>query len=153
SYYDSLVALNETLRAAGKEPVHIVEAPEDLENEDLLELVDAGSIPAIVVDAHVAELWKEVYENLSIHEDVHVHEGSSIAWAVRKDCPKLLAEVSAFAKENRKGSLNFNMLYKKYLKAAKKLDRAADAAEEQKFVAYADVFRKYGEQYDIPWLF
>jgi membrane-bound lytic murein transglycosylase MltF len=152
SYYGSLVALNGKLKAAGKEPVRIVEAPADLEDEDLLEMVDAGLIPATVVDDHVAAMWKDVYDDLRVCDGVSVHDGGSIAWAVRKDCPKLLAEVSAFAKENRKGSLHFNMLYKKYLKGGKKLERAADSAETKKFVALIDTFRKYGEQYDVPWL-
>jgi len=152
SYYGSLVALNEKLKGAGKEPVRIVEAAADLEDEDLLEMADAGLIPATVVDNHVAAMWKEVYDDLRICDDVSVHDGGSVAWAVRKDCPKLLSEVSAFAKENRKGSLHFNMLYKKYLKGGKKLERAADSAETKKFVALIDTFRKYGEQYDVPWL-
>ena len=152
SHQGSLVALNEKLRGAGKEPVRVVEAPADLEDEDLLEMADAGLIPATVVDSHVAAMWKEVYDDLRICDGVSVRDGGSIAWAVRKECPKLLSEVSAFAKENRKGSLHFNMLYKKYLKGGKKLERAADPAETRKFVALIDTFRKYGDQYDLPWL-
>jgi len=152
SYYASLITLNDRLKGAGKEPVRIVEASAELEDEDLLEMVDVGLIPAIVVDDHVAAMWKDVYDDLRVCDDVCVHDGGSIAWAVRKECPKLLAEVSAFAKENRKGSLHFNMLYKKYLKGGKKLERAADSAETKKFVTLIDTFRKYGNQYDLPWL-
>lgn len=152
SYYGSLVALNAKLKAAGKEPVRIVEAPDVLEDEDLLEMVDAGMIPATVVDDHVAAMWREVYDDLRVCDGVCIHDGGNIAWAVRKGCPKLLAEASAFAKENRKGSLHFNMLYKKYLKGGKKLERAADAEETKKFLALTDTFRKYGGQYDLPWL-
>src|SRR6185369_6888278 len=100
SYYASLITLNDRLKGAGKEPVRIVEASAELEDEDLLEMVDAGLIPATVVDSHVAAMWKDVYDDLRVCDDVCVHDGGSIAWAVRKDCPKLLAEVSAFAKEN-----------------------------------------------------
>lgn len=153
SYYGSLVALNKKLEAAGRKPVRIVEAPDALEDEDLLEMVDAGMIPATVVDDHVAAMWKEVYDDLRVCDGVCVHEGGNIAWAVRKGCPKLLAEASAFARDNRKGSLHFNMLYKKYLKGGKKLERAADQEETRKFLALTDTFKKYGEEYDLPWLF
>lgn len=152
SYFASLVALNARLQAAGKEPVRIVAAPADLEDEDLLELVDAGTIPATVVDSHVAAMWKEVYDDLRVCEGVRVRENGAVAWAVRKGCPKLLAEVSAFSGENRKGSLQFNMIYKKYLKGGKQLAHAANSAEARKFVALIDSFKKYGEQYDVPWL-
>ena len=153
SYYGSLLALNKKLEAEGRKPVRIVEAPDALEDEDLLEMVDAGLIPATVVDDHIAAMWKEVYDDLRVCGDVCVREGGEIAWAVRKGCPKLLAEASAFARENRKGSLHFNMLYKKYLKGGKKLERAADSEATTKLLALTDTFRKYGERYDLPWLF
>ena len=153
SYYGSLVALNAKLKAAGRKPVRIVEAPDELEDEDLLEMVDAGMIPATVVDDHVADMWKEVYDDVRVCGDVCVHDGGDIAWAVRKGCPKLLAEASAFARENRKGSYHFNVLYKKYLKGGKKLERAADEEDTKKFLALTDTFRKWGAQYELPWLF
>lgn len=152
SYFESLVALNRKLEASGLEPVRIVAASPDLEDEDLLELVDAGAIPATIVDDHVAAMWKEVYDGLRVCGDVRVREDGAIAWAVRKGCPKLLAEVSAFSEANRKGSLQFNMLYKKYLKGGKKLERAASSAEAVKFTALIDSFKRYGAEYDLPWL-
>jgi ABC-type amino acid transport substrate-binding protein len=45
SYYESLVRLNKQLSKEGKAPVKIVEANEYLEDEDLLEMVNAGLIP------------------------------------------------------------------------------------------------------------
>ncbi len=40
----AFLALNKTLEAAGKDPVRIVEADENLEDEDLIELVNAGAL-------------------------------------------------------------------------------------------------------------
>ena len=41
SYYESLIALNARLKAAGKKPVNIQPASENLEDDDLLEMVNA----------------------------------------------------------------------------------------------------------------
>src|SRR5690606_28993976 len=61
SYYQSLLALNERLKAAGKPPVAVQAAPENLEDEDLLEMVNAGLIQITVVDNYLAEFWQQVF--------------------------------------------------------------------------------------------
>lgn len=54
SYYESLEQANGKLAAAGKPPIKIVEANDNLEDEDLLEMVNAGLIPMMVIDSHKA---------------------------------------------------------------------------------------------------
>src|SRR4029077_18375978 len=44
-YNQSLVALNEKFKTAGKAPMTIRESPAQLEDDDLLEMVNAGLIP------------------------------------------------------------------------------------------------------------
>ena len=44
SYYESLVALNQRFAARKKPPVTLKEAPESLEDEDLIEMLNAGLI-------------------------------------------------------------------------------------------------------------
>ena len=61
SYHESLVALNQRFAAQKKPAVIIKEAPEALEDEDLIEMVNAGLIPFIVVDKHKADFWKQVF--------------------------------------------------------------------------------------------
>ena len=69
SYYQSLLALNERLKAAGKPPVIMQAAPEKLEDDDLLEMVNAGLIQITVVDNYLADFWKQVFTNLTVHDD------------------------------------------------------------------------------------
>ena len=45
SYYNSLLALNEQLKAKGKAPVRIEFAPENLDDDDLLEMVNGTCCP------------------------------------------------------------------------------------------------------------
>ena len=64
SYYESLQRLNESLASRGKAPVAIKEAPEALEDDDLLEMVNAGLIDLTVVDDFVVEFWRQVFPNV-----------------------------------------------------------------------------------------
>jgi ABC-type amino acid transport substrate-binding protein len=57
SYYESLSALNERFKREGKPAVNLVLVPDALEDEDMMEMLNAGLLEAIVVDdwkgAHV----------------------------------------------------------------------------------------------------
>ena len=81
AYHESLVALNARLTAAGKKPVEIVAAEENLEDEDILEMVNAGLVDATVVDSYVAEFWKEIFPNIQPQPAVALRTNAQIAWA------------------------------------------------------------------------
>ena len=55
SYYEHLVQLNTAFKEAGNPEITLTLADEFLEDEDLLEMLNAGLIPIIVVDKHKAE--------------------------------------------------------------------------------------------------
>src|SRR5262249_34823162 len=103
AYFESLTQLNQRLRAGRKAPVKIVEAPEQLEDEDLLEMANAGLISYTVVDDHLAGFWRQILDEIRV-QDVDVKSGSEVAWAVRKSAPKLREIVDAFVRANPKGS-------------------------------------------------
>ena len=62
SYYESLARLNISFQKAGKPQVKLVPADENLEDEDLLEMVNAGLLPMVVIDAHKATFWAQIFE-------------------------------------------------------------------------------------------
>ncbi len=70
SYFQHLTKLNETFKANGLAPVEIIEAEEFLEDADLLEMVNAGLIPAVIVDDHKARFWGQIFTNITLHPDV-----------------------------------------------------------------------------------
>jgi len=152
SYYDSLLALNEKLKAASKAPVNIVKANEALQDEDLMDLVQAGGITAIIIDEHKADLWLQILDGLKIHPDAAVRTDGKTAFAVRKDAPELLKEVNAFAKTVKKGTLLGNIILKRYLQDARYLEKLSRADRETQFNQLSALFQKYGEQYKIDWL-
>ncbi len=152
SYYESLQTLNARFAKASLPPVILQEAPEALEDEDLLEMLNAGLIPLIVVDRHKALFWKQVFPKIQVHDDIVLRDGGSIAWAVRKDNPQLLAVLNNFVKNNRQGSTLGNMILLRYLKSATYVKNAAVNRERAKFLQMVEIFRKYGERYDVDWL-
>lgn len=152
SYYESLVALNQRLAAAGKPGVIIKPAPDELEDEDLIEMVNAGLIPRIVVDKHKADFWKQVFPGIRVNDDVAVRSGGEIAWAIRKGSPQLKAAVDDFVTRNAIGTAVGNTILKRYLKSTKYVKDAASEAERKKFLALINYFKKYGDQYDVDWL-
>jgi len=152
SYYESLAALNRKFAAAKKPPVILDEAPETLEDEDLLEMLDAGLIPLVVVNEHTADFWTQVFPHITVHDGVAVHSGGEIAWAIRKNTPQLKAELDDFAKRNKVGTSIGNQLLKRYLKDVKYVKNAASDEERKKLLAVVDYLKKYGDQYDVDWL-
>jgi membrane-bound lytic murein transglycosylase MltF len=152
SYYESLMALNQRLAAQKKPGVIIKPAPEELEDEDLIEMVNAGLIPLIVMDKHKADFWKQVFPKVTVHDSVAVRSGGAIAWSMRKGSPQLKAALDDFVTRNAAGTAVGNTILKRYLKSAQYVKDAASEAERKKFLALIDYFKKYGDKYDVDWL-
>jgi len=152
SYFESLNRLNASLRQKGKAPVTIVAADEQLEDEDILEMVNAGLVPATVVDDHLARLWSQVFDEIEVHDQVALRTGGEIAWAVRKDAPELKALVDRFVATHGKGSAFGNVILKRYFGDAAYVKRSTSPEEQRKFAAVIGFFRQYGEKYDVPYL-
>jgi membrane-bound lytic murein transglycosylase MltF len=152
SYYQSLRSLNDRFAAAGKRPVVIHQAPENLEDDDLLEMANAGLIKITVVYNHLAEFWKSVFTNLTVHDQVAVRAGGHLAVAIRKGSPQLANGLNAIIDEYGLGTAFGNMMEKRYLVSTKYVKDATSEAERAKFTQMVDLFRKYGDQYDVDYL-
>ena len=61
SYRESLLALNQRFAAQKRAPVVIKNASENLEDEDLIEMMSAGLIPLTIINAPIANFWKQVF--------------------------------------------------------------------------------------------
>lgn len=152
SYYTHVQELNDSLRASGKRPVKIELAEDLLEDEDILQMLNAGLIPFTIVDLHKARFWAEVLDNIQVHQNISVHSGGKIAWAFRKSSPQLAEEVNAFIKNHKKGTLMGNILLNRYLKNTERLKNHTTEQEMAKFDATVTHFKKYGKQYNFDWL-
>jgi membrane-bound lytic murein transglycosylase MltF len=152
NFYASLVALNEQLKAKGKPPVAIQEAPGNLEDDDLLEMVNAGLIPTIVVHDYLAAFWKKVFTDITVHDTVTLRTGASFAVPIRKGSPLLAAELNAFLAKYGLGTAFGNMMEKRYLQSTKFAKNATSEAERKKFLALTEIFKKYSDQYQLDYL-
>jgi membrane-bound lytic murein transglycosylase MltF len=60
--------------------------------------------------------------------------------------------VNDFAAANAKGTMAFTVVCQKYFKNTKWVTNAASESEMKKFRDAVVFFKKYGNQYDLPWL-
>ena len=103
--FETLQKLNDTFKQQGKAPIQIRTVPTALEDEDLLEMTNAGLLKAIVVDDYDATFWKQILPDITLHPEIAVREEGDLAWAVRKNSPKLIAAMNPIIKANGEGTL------------------------------------------------
>ncbi len=152
SYYESLIQLNRSFKQARKSQMKLIPADETFEDEDLLEMVNADLVPMIVMDSHKAQFWTQIFDNIKVHSDIAVRTGGEIAWAFRKNSPKLKAVVNEFVKGHKKGTMLGNVLFKRYLKNTKYVKNSVSKQEMKKYKAMVQLFKKYAGKYDFNYL-
>lgn len=152
SYYESLKRLNTRFKKEGKKQVKLVLADEYLEDEELLEMMNAGLVPMIVIDSHKGKFWSQIFQNLTIHQDIKLRRGGEIGWAIRKNSHKLKEVVNVFIKSHRKGTLMGNILLKRYLDNTKWVCNPGNEKELKRFREVVEFFKEYGEKYNFDWL-
>ena len=152
SYYEGLEQVNKALSAAGKPEIKIVKANENLEDEDLLEMANAELIPMMIIDSHKGRFWAQVFDNITLHPDIKFRENAKIAWAIRKNSPKLKKVINDFVKTHKKGTLTGNMLFNRYLKSKKYVKNNLADKDRKRFDKTVHFFQKYAEMYDFDWL-
>src|SRR5262249_19263122 len=143
---------NKQLADKGKPPVRIKAAPEVLADEDILEMVNAGLVPMTIVDDFVAEFWKQVFPKLVLSKGAAVRTDGETAMMVRKNSPKLLAELNAFLARYPAGSKERNVLLQKYLKSVKYAKAATSGEDARRFQQTVQFIRKYSNEYKLDYL-
>jgi len=153
SYYESLQELNEELRAAGRPEILIRKADENLEDEDILEMVNAGLLPATVMDSHKLDmLWSQVFTDITVHREIPIAQKGSIATAIRKDTPLLKEAMNEFLTAHRVGSEFANVLVNRYMKSNRWIKNANATSERRKYEALVGLFEQYADEYEFDYL-
>lgn len=151
-YYQQLQDLNKTFAKEGKKPLILQAADKNLSDEDLLEMVNAGLIPATATQSVRAEFWAKVYPHLRLCSGCALTNEEQLAWVMRKDEPELKQRVDAFVRTHRQGTTFGNTLLRRYLQDTRWVKNATSDAEMEKFDLYVDFFKKYAAQYDFDYL-
>ena len=152
SYRESLERLQQAFRDRGLAPPEIVPVNKLLETEDILELVAAGVYPTTVADSSLTGLWAEVLPELVVHEDLALREDVAIAWAMRPDAEALKAEVDAFVREHRRGTLFGNIVIRRYFQDNPWVRNPLNDTDRERFDELSELFRRYAGQYEVDWL-
>jgi membrane-bound lytic murein transglycosylase MltF len=152
SYFESLTRLNEGLKSKGKPPVAIKEAPEALEDDDILEMVNAGLVELTVVDDFMVEFWQQVFKGVKPLKNVAVHTGGDIAVGVRKNNPQMLRAVNMWIQKYGPRTAFGNMMERRYLENVKYVTDAAAEKERAKLRQLVKFFEIYGDKYDVDYL-
>src|SRR5262249_473199 len=152
SYWEHLEQLNQRFKQAGKPPVKLKASPENLENDDLLEMLNAGLFGITVVDDYVADLWQKILKDIRVHKEIAISTGGDIGWMFRKNSPKLKTEADAFVKTHGQGTLFGNTVIRRYVGNTQFVKNATSSEEIQKFQKVVELFRRYGGQYDMDHL-
>lgn len=151
-YYGTLIKLNEQLKARGKPVVIVDVAPDVLEDDDILEMVNAGLAPITVVDDYLAEFWSQVFTGITVHKNVAVRAGGRLAVAFRKENPKLRETLNDWIRKHQKGDAFRNIIERRYLQSVKYVKNATADAERKKLEAVGEIFKRYGAQYKVDYL-
>jgi membrane-bound lytic murein transglycosylase MltF len=147
SYHDSALALNERLRKAGKAPTKIVPLPEALEDEDVMEMLNAGLFEFAVVDDWKAKMWAAILPKIKVREDLVLRAEGHPGWAIRKGSPQLNAVVTDFYVNFLKKQGVIESRLAQTHKRVKQIKNNASSEELKRFEQTIKFFEQYGAKY------
>ena len=147
SYYESVVALSERLKKANKAPIRIAPLPDALEDEDKLEMLNAGLFEFVVVDDWKARIWAQVLPKIKVHEDLVLRDGGHLGAAIRKGSPQLAAALNDFFVNFLKKQGGIEARQAKYAKRIKQIAANTGSEEMKRFEQTVKLFERYGDKY------
>ena len=103
------------------------------EDEDMLEMLNAGLLEVIVVDDWKAKMWAQVLPKVKVNEGVAVRSGGKIGWAIRKGSPKLDAAINDFYTNFVKKQGLVEYRFKQYYTRIKQIKDPTGTAESKRF--------------------
>jgi membrane-bound lytic murein transglycosylase MltF len=150
--YQILQQMNRKLQKESKPTIVIKLADKNLSEDDLIQMVNAGIMPATVASELRARLWSQVLPHLTVRQDLVIVSGEQTAWAVRKNNPQLKQLLDEFIAPRAVGSSFGNTLLRRYLQNTKWVMNATSPEELKKFAALSALFERYAGQYDFDYL-
>jgi membrane-bound lytic murein transglycosylase MltF len=151
-YYGDLRSLSESFQKAGRSPILVKAADPNLTDEDLLEMVSSGLLPATVTISVRAEFWSKVFPNLTLHPNMVLKDEGQMAFVTRKDSPELRSLLDEFIEGRKFGTAFGNTLVRRYLQDTKWVKDSTSTEEMKKFQVYVQYFKKYAAEYNFDYL-
>ena len=104
TYYENLQKMNGSLKENGKKSIVIKAADKNLTEDDLVQMVNAGLIPATVTTSERADLWSKVFDASTRILNWRSPVGT-VAWVMRKNNPQLKKLVDEFLESHAVGNI------------------------------------------------
>jgi membrane-bound lytic murein transglycosylase MltF len=149
SYYESLQELNARFGQEGKPAIKLVLLPDALEDEDAMEMANAGVLDLLIVDDWKAATWAPLLPQLKLIPGAAVRTGGHTGWVLRKESPKLTAELQDFYKQVIKKQGIHAYLRAQAAKRVKDYKNNTADADLKRFEQMLALFHKYGQQYNF----
>ncbi len=150
--YHRLTKISEDRVRAGQRALSVKAADQNMVEDDLVEMVNAGLIPATVAMQHRASLWAQVLKNVKLHPELAVASQGELGWVVRKNNPALENLLNEFIAAHGEGTLFGNVLLRRYLQHTKWVRNSTSAKNMKMFSEYVEYFKKYSAQYSFDYL-
>jgi membrane-bound lytic murein transglycosylase MltF len=151
SAFEAVGALNQKLVQAGRPPARVVAVDDLFEDDDLLQLVDAGILPTTVVKDYAAEAMAKVFDRVVVRADLVIATGVSTVIAIRKDAPLLHQIIDDFVDGHKAGSTFGDALLAKHVGDVVRLASPAAAPALQRFRRLSPQLQKDGSEFAVDW--
>lgn len=147
SYWQSATELKQRVKGLTVNAV-----AEDQETESIIADVANQKYELTIADSHIVDLEMTFRNN--IHSLMALGEPKAQSWAIKKGNNTLLKVSNLFIKKHYKG-LFYNVIYNKYFKNQKRLDKHYKGYVSEKnsgvLSPYDEIVKKYAQQYDFDW--
>ncbi|HEY2292771.1 MAG TPA: transglycosylase SLT domain-containing protein [Thermoanaerobaculia bacterium] len=147
SYYESLVELNHRNRQAKRPEVVLRLVPDALEDEDMMEMANAGLIDNLVVDDWKARIWAQILPRIAVRRDLCIREEGQIGWAIHKRHPQLAAAIKDFYLNVARKNASYEYRLAQTMRRVKQIKDPTQSADWKRFEELQALFRRYGKQY------
>src|SRR5271157_1654638 len=151
TYYDNLQKVSDSLVKQSKAPILIEKADKNLRDEDLMEMVNAGILPATVTITSRAKLWANVFHDITPQPNIVIADEQNLAWAMRRDNPKFKELLDEWVKAHAAGTSFGNTLMRRYLQSAQYITNPTNEEQIKKFNRLAGFFKTYASQYEFDY--
>jgi len=150
--YEKLQEISAQRVKEGKSALTVKAADKNLMEDDLIQMANAGLIPATVASSARAQLWAQILPNLKVHPDMVVSSGNNLAWVMRKNNPQFKKLLDEFVEDHKVGTSFGNTLLRRYLQNTKWIKNSTSQEELKKFQSYVEYFQKYSAEYNFDYL-
>ncbi|WP_114639055.1 transglycosylase SLT domain-containing protein [Polynucleobacter necessarius] len=153
NFHTTLQALNKNLRHEGKNPVEIISPVGKLDPEDLLQMVDSGLIPFVIISDWRVLLWKPIYKNLVIYEDIFSKDSGWIGRGVHSSNQDLNDVITNFVESSEFDEALKSYREEEYKAHIQGLKDPIERSAWTRFESMLPLFNKFGAQYNLDPLF